>query len=89
MSCRARILIVGLLLAALTAGLVQALPTVPQSRPAAQDETSDLVAAFSHWLSSAFDTRRVPLPRGKAGNPHGSSPLPEKEGSQLDPNGHQ
>jgi hypothetical protein len=88
MPCRARILIVGLLLAALTAGLVQALPTVPQSRPAAQDETCDLAAAFSHWLSSAFDTRRVPLLQGTVGTPHGSSPLPEKEGSQLDPNGH-
>lgn len=88
MSCRARILIVGLLLAALTAGLVQALPTVPQSRPAAQDETCDLVAAFSHWLSSAFDTRSVPLPRGTVGTPHGSSTFQVKEGTVLDPNGH-
>jgi len=88
MSCRTRILIVGFLLAALTASLVQALPLVPQPRPAEQDETCDLVATFSHWLSSVFDTRRVPPSGGTTGTPQGSSMLPEKEGSQLDPNGH-
>ncbi len=88
MSCRARTFIVGLLLAALTASLVQAFPLVPQSRPAQQDETCDLVAAFSHWLSSAFDTRRVSPSRGTTGAPHGSSSFQVKEGTVLDPNGH-
>jgi hypothetical protein len=88
MSCRARTLIVGLLLAALTASLVQAFPLVPQSRPAQEVESSDLLTLAMDWLCSMAGIPHAPEARGTAGGRHGSKPIQTKIASQLDPDGH-
>lgn len=83
MSCKPRITVIGVLLLALAASTLQALPAVPQPRIQSHAESGDLVATALDWLASLFIPRRPPAP---ANTPAGHSGQ-QKEGSQLDPNG--
>jgi hypothetical protein len=79
-----RVIALGLLLFALALSIVQALPLIPQSHAVQRVEASDLVTAARNWLAFLLCGHRP-----TAGHRHGSPVGQEKEGNQLDPNGHQ
>ena len=76
-----RIVAFGLLGLSLAAGALQAVPSVPPTPHRVQAEPSDFVKAAWDWFKSIF----VPHPEPANDNP---SAARSKEGSQLDPDGH-
>src|SRR4051794_20274033 len=85
MSQRTRITAVGLLLAALTSGIAQALPLIPQSHLTPRTEARDLLILAMDWLASVFHAPGAPAVPGPADR--GPFTGQEKEGNVLDPNG--
>jgi hypothetical protein len=88
MSHITRITAVGLLVGALTSGVVQALPVVSEVRPSQRGETCDLLTLAMDRLASLIGLGPTHDDRGTAGAHHDSAKGQEKEGTTLDPNGH-
>ena len=89
MSHRTRVFsVVGLLLT-LTSSMAHALPPKPQSQAMPRAEAGDLMVAARDWLASLLGQRYAPAHPGTAGHRHSSPGGQEKEGTVLDPNGHQ
>jgi hypothetical protein len=89
MSHRTRVIAVGGLLLAVAFGRAQAMPLNPQPHPVQRAGAGDLVAAAWDWLASLLGERHAPVHPGTAGHRHGFPAGQEKEGTVLDPNGHQ
>jgi hypothetical protein len=87
MSHITRITAVGLLVGALTSGVVQAVPAAPEARPSQREEVSGLLTLAMDRLASLIGLGHAPADRGTAGSHHGSAKGQEKEGVALDPNG--
>ena len=83
MSCKPRVIVVGVLLSALASSTLHALPAMPQARPQGRSEATELVVAAWDWLSALFISRRPITPKEPPADRSGK----QKEGSQLDPNG--
>jgi hypothetical protein len=87
MSHITRITAVGLLVGALTSGVVQALPVAPGIH-LPQREAGDLLTLAMDRLASLIGLGPAHDDRGTARAHHDSAKGQEKEGTVLDPNGH-
>lgn len=88
MSHITRITAVGLLVGALTSGVVQALPVAPGAQLEQRARTSDILTLAMDRLASLIGLGPGHADRGTAVPHHGSAQGQEKEGLVIDPNGH-